>query len=166
MWKDFFSIKKNLKDCSHPKTVTLSTIAVVSWGFSLFSQLAKTGRTSLGLICIASLLGLAFLVEPHLNILVPFRRLRIFDNTPPLLVIFSSILISFISMAYLVARFFFVKHEQLIVGDPYLSAMFRVITILFVAGVIFRLVWPHLRDMDIAIEVIPAEDHVKSSEVK
>ena len=165
MWKDFFSIKKNLGDCSHRKAVTLSTIAIVSWVLFMFSQLVKTGRPLLGLICVASLLGLAFLVEPHLNILVPFRRLRIFDNSPPLLIIFSSILISFISMAYYVATFFFVK--DLIAGAfSYLSVVLRLVTSLFVAGVIFRLIWPQLRDMDITIEVVPAEDCIESSGVQ
>jgi hypothetical protein len=152
--REMYGEKAGAEKCTHPKAMALFMIVIVSASFFLYSEMAKAGSTFLGLVCVASLLGVSILVEPHLNVFLPFRRIRAFDKNPALLLIFSCILILVISIAGLLG-------SPLLIGEsdfPNISIILRYAMTLLILGIVFQLAWPYLKNMDLSIEVTPAEE--------
>jgi len=133
-------------------------IAIVVSGFFLYAQLVRTGDRLLGLTNVVFLLGFFLLVEPHFNGLLPIRRVQIFDENPPLLFLFASGLLSFVSaIVFLGESILFTSGRMIQVNDSILAVARHVIA-LFITGLILQFTWPYLKEMDLTIDVTRVED--------
>ncbi len=152
--KGVYLRKSCIEKCRHPKTTTLSMIAIVSSSFFLYVQLARNGDPLLGVIAVLSFLVFFLLVEPHVNALLPIKRVRIFDKNPPVLFLFASAILFLISALVVLGEFIPVEGGHMILKDY--SSLFTVVTYsveLLIIGLIFLLTWPYAREMDLTIDI-------------
>jgi hypothetical protein len=152
--KGIYLRKSSIEKCRHPKTTTLSMIAIISSSFFLYAQLVRNGDPLLGVINVLSLLVFFLLVEPNVNALLPIKRVRIFDKKPPLLFFFASALIFLVLAIAILSEFIPIEGGHMILKDY--SSLFtaaRYSVALLIIGLILLLTWPYVRKMDLTIDI-------------
>jgi len=155
--------KPSIGECKHPNAMTLSFLGM-SIAIGALSLQVLEFYTLLALALIFMVVAFWILADPRLNFLIPvarIRKVRVFDENPAAIFIAAGYMLLPVGVLGLLAKF--LVDTRILGVWEYPVYYSLAITIaeyvlgLLGVGILLQIAWPRLKEMEISVELIPAE---------
>jgi len=155
--------KPSVGQCKHPNAMTLSFLGM-SIAIGALSLQVLEFHTLLALALIFMVVAFWILADPRLNFLIPverIRKVRVFDENPAAIFIAAGYMLLPVGVLGLLAKF--LVDTRILGVWEYAVYYSLAITIaeyvlgLLGMGILLQIAWPRLKEMEISVELIPAE---------